>query len=59
MKKRKIKRRKKIKNKIKRNTLKTDLGIFTIKNVKTLFSMKITKVISFLPVTVRKIKLNN
>ena len=56
MKKRKIKRRKKIKKKIKRNTLKTDLGIFTIKNVKTLFSMKITKVISFLPVTVRKIR---
>ena len=39
--------------KIKRNTLKTDLSIFTIKN---LFTMKIIKVISFLPVTVRKIK---
>ena len=39
--------------KIKRNTLKTDLSIFTIKN---LFTMKIIKVISFLHVTVRKIK---
>ena len=39
--------------KIKRNTLKTDLSIFTIKN---LFTMKIIKVISFRPVTVRKIK---
>ena len=38
--------------KIKRNTL-TDLSIFTIKN---LFTMKIIKVISFRPVTVRKIK---
>ena len=51
--------RKKIKKKNKRKYFKkTDLSIFTIKNVfKNLFSMKITKVISFLPVTVRKIKL--
>ena len=42
---------------MKSNTLKTDLKIFTIKNVlKNLFSMKITNVISFLPVTARKIK---
>ena len=41
----------------KRNTLKTDLSIFTINNVlKNLFSMKIAKVISFLLVNVRKMK---
>ena len=39
-----------MKKKIKRNTLKTDLEVYLQ------LKMKITKVISFLPVTVRKIR---